>query len=152
MVVPVERSLRSQLSHNLQSSFNCQAKFLEETATVAEKLREEEAKVQELFNVVDRDGDGFVNFEEFVLLLRENDLGNMPQDEFREMCKSVGAETARGLGKEQFMKVFAQCPSEKIEEFALVMRATGGDAEAAAKVPEERREKEGEAGDTTAVE
>ena len=60
------------------------------------------------------------------MLLRENDLGDMEQDKFQEMCKSVGAETARGLAKEQFMKVFAQCPSEKIEVISKAFRFLQG--------------------------
>ena len=90
------------------------------------------AKVQELFNVADRDGDGFLNFEEFAFYFRESrvclyrESEEYVQDKFQDICEDLGAETDRGLTNEQFMKFVAQSMSlEDIEADLVVMRAVG---------------------------
>ena len=67
------------------------------------------------------------------MFIRETASGNMNQDEFQQMCERLGAEAARGLTNEQFMKLWSQVPLAKIEADLLVMRAAGGDAEAASR-------------------
>ena len=84
--------------------------------------------MHELFNVVDRDGDGFVNFEEIASYFRETASGEYDQDEFQKICDDLGAKTDRGLTNEQFMKLVAQdwqMSLEVIEADLVVMRAVG---------------------------
>ena len=63
-----------------------------------------------------------MTFDDFSLLLRETDRGNLDQDSFKRYCEDVGADTGRGLTNEELKWLCARMPLKKIEADLLVMQ------------------------------
>merc|ERR1719327_2230312 len=100
---------------------------VEQPVAPAIDLAKAEALCGELFRLVDRDGDGFINFEELAWLARET--GGYVNDEvFEQQCALVGADAAHGLTKEQLLASYVEFGAGDIEVDLAAMRVAAESA------------------------
>jgi Ca2+-binding EF-hand superfamily protein len=100
---------------------------VEQPAAPAIDLAQAQASCEELFRLVDRDGDGFINFEELAWLARETG-GYVNEDVFEQQCALVGADAAHGLTKDQLLASYVEFGAGDIAVDLATMRvaAAGG--------------------------
>lgn len=90
-------------------------------------LAKAEALCGELFRIVDRDGDGFINFEELAWLARETG-GYVNQDVFEQQCSLVGADPSKGLTQAQLLASYVEFGAGDVEVDLAAMRLAVGPA------------------------
>jgi hypothetical protein len=88
-------------------------------------IEKAKASCEELFRIVDRDGDGFINFEELAWLARETG-GYVNHDVFQQQCQLVGADAANGLTKEQLLASYVEFGAGDIEVDLAAMKLAAG--------------------------
>jgi hypothetical protein len=81
----------------------------------------------ELFRIVDRDGDGFINFEELAWLARETG-GYVNQDVFQQQCQLVGADPTKGLTEAHLLASYVEFGAGDPEVDLEKMRVAAGAA------------------------
>merc|ERR1719214_513049 len=81
----------------------------------------------ELFALVDRDGDGFINFEELAYLARETG-GYVNEDVFQQQCQLVGADPAKGLTKEHLLASYVEFGAGDVEVDLATIRTAAESA------------------------
>merc|ERR1719161_1251207 len=80
-----------------------------------------------LFALVDRDGDGFINFEELAWLARETG-GYVNEDVFQQQCQLVGADPAKGLTKEHLLASYVEFGAGDVEVDLATIRTAAESA------------------------
>jgi hypothetical protein len=81
----------------------------------------------ELFKIVDRDGDGFINCDELAWLARETG-GYVNADVYNQQCQLVGADPNKGLTQADLLKSYVELGAGDVEVDLAAMKVAVGSA------------------------
>ena len=59
-----------------------------------------------VFSMADRNGDGYLCFEEMKWLTKVSDDSDLSKEEYETICEAVGAEKAKGLTAQHVLKLY----------------------------------------------
>lgn len=108
--------LRHHVS-NMDASVKAEVKAMENQAS------------EKIFGMADKDGDGYLCFEEFSWLARasndDEDERDLTRQDFTIICEAVGAESSRGLSSKQLQKVYTKLRAGDALEDWLILHARG---------------------------